>query len=104
MDVLAAFGSLILTEGANAPVLVAAPSASSHTVQTLSTTLSPAERDAVDAVFTTEVTNKPALSPLMGVMVVAAGAAVLKGVVVDEMREEEDQPDSEEEKKRSKDP
>ncbi len=103
MDALAAIGSLILTEGANAPVLVAAPSASSHVVQTM-TTLSPAERNAVDTVFTMEVTHKPELSPLMGVMVVAAGAAALKGVAVDGMREEEDQPDPEEKKERSKDP
>jgi hypothetical protein len=88
MDALAAFGSLVITEGASAVRLVGAPDAPAAQ-------WSAEERRAVDAVFTAAPRNE-ADAPLLALLVAGTGAAALTGVALDEARSRRDEEDDEE--------
>jgi hypothetical protein len=89
MDALAAFGSLVVTEGNNAAALVAAqtPAPAREEVPPMYNT---EELQVVDAVFTKSAPD-PNVSLAQTLLVVTASACALKGVVLDEKKEEEEE-------------
>jgi hypothetical protein len=81
MDAMAAFGSLIITEGATMPIVVAQPPAPAEHLAVQPR--SPEEVQAVDTVFTHQNVASEQ-NPALPFLVVTACASALKGVVIDE--------------------
>jgi hypothetical protein len=93
MDAFAAIGSLVISEGATAPVVLTTqnapveelPQHAAYTDQ---------ERDSADAVFTTHPRESDFSMPAT-LMVVSASVAALKSIAIDERKSADEQGDEE---------
>jgi hypothetical protein len=100
MDAMAAFGSLIISEGTTMPIVVAQPPAPAEDLAVQPR--SPEEVQAVDTVFTHQAAAAEQ-NPAVPFLVVTACASALKGVVIDEAaRHRQDEEEEEDSKKPTK--
>ena len=85
MDALAAIGSLVVSEGATAPLVLTTNQAVEQLPPRPEVTA--AERQTADAVFTTHQKSDPYAVPAT-LLVVSASVATLKSIAIDEQKRE----------------
>ena len=93
MDALAAVGSLVISEGATAPLVLTTNQAVEQLPPRPDITVT--ERQTADAVFTTHEKSDPYAVPAT-LLVVSASVATLKSIAIDEQKRSEEQEREEE--------
>jgi hypothetical protein len=93
MDALAAIGSLVISEGATAPVVLTTNQAAVHELPPRPE-VTTADRQSADAVFTTHQKSDPYAVPAT-LLVVSASVATLKSVAIDEQKRADEQEENE---------
>jgi chorismate synthase len=93
MDTFAAIGSLVISEGATAPVVLT----TNQKIEQLPPRpeVTTVERQTADAVFTTHQKSDPYVVPAT-LLVVSASVATLKSIAIDEQKRSEEQKSVEE--------
>jgi hypothetical protein len=94
MDVLAAVGSLVISEGAMAPLVITTGNTPVEEPQP-PPVVTPQDRQATDAVFTTHDQKNPYSVPAT-LLVVSASVATLKSIAIDEQKSANEQEEEEE--------
>lgn len=97
MDTLAAIGSLVISEGATAPLVITTGDTSLQE-QRPHPDWTPADRQSSDAVFTTHQQETDYAVPAT-LLMVSASIATLKSIAIDEMKSANERKEEEKEEK-----